>query len=137
MSLFYTNRDIPYQFQDEIKATEVETGLTQRAKTRRSRRFLKGPIPLPDIAAAACLPGKSLALFLAIHHQTDLTGKPAVTVPAKLLADFGISRSAKSRCLKLTARLKQLEAENARLKKLVAERDLEIEVMKEVAAKNW
>ena len=34
-------------------------------------------------------------------------------------------------------RLKQLEVENARLKKLVAERDLEIEVMKEVAAKNW
>ena len=34
-------------------------------------------------------------------------------------------------------RLKQLEAENARLKKLVAERDLEIEVMTEVAAKNW
>ena len=34
-------------------------------------------------------------------------------------------------------RLKKLEAENARLKKLVAERDLEIEVMKEVAAKNW
>ena len=32
-------------------------------------------------------------------------------------------------------RLKQLEAENARLKKLVAERDLEIEVMNEVAAK--
>ena len=34
-------------------------------------------------------------------------------------------------------RLRQLEAENARLKKLVAERDLEIEVMKEVSAKNW
>jgi putative transposase len=34
-------------------------------------------------------------------------------------------------------RLKQLETENARLKKMVAERDLEIEVMKEVAAKNW
>jgi transposase-like protein len=34
-------------------------------------------------------------------------------------------------------RLRRLEAENARLKKLVAERDLEIEVMKEVAAKNW
>jgi putative transposase len=31
-------------------------------------------------------------------------------------------------------RLKQLEAENVRLKKLVAERDLEIEVM--IAAKN-
>ena len=33
-------------------------------------------------------------------------------------------------------RLKQLEAENARLMKLVAERDLEIEVMREIAAKN-
>ena len=34
-------------------------------------------------------------------------------------------------------RLKALETENARLKKLVAERDLEIEVMKEIAAKKW
>ena len=34
-------------------------------------------------------------------------------------------------------KLKSLEAENNRLKKLVAERDLEIEVMKEIAAKKW
>jgi transposase-like protein len=34
-------------------------------------------------------------------------------------------------------RLRQLEQENARLKKLVAERDLEIEVMREVARKKW
>ena len=34
-------------------------------------------------------------------------------------------------------RLRQLEQENAKLKKLVAERDPEIEVMKEVAAKKW
>lgn len=33
--------------------------------------------------------------------------------------------------------LKQLEQENARLKKLLAERDLEIEVMKEVSRKKW
>ena len=32
-------------------------------------------------------------------------------------------------------RLKQLEQENSRLKKLVVERDLEIEVMKEIAGK--
>ena len=32
-------------------------------------------------------------------------------------------------------KLRQLEQENAKLKKLVAERDLEIELMKEVAAK--
>ena len=34
-------------------------------------------------------------------------------------------------------RLRHLEVENARLKKLVADRDLEIEVMKEVAVKKW
>lgn len=34
-------------------------------------------------------------------------------------------------------RLKLLESENARLKKILAERDLEIEVMKEIAAKKW
>ena len=33
--------------------------------------------------------------------------------------------------------LKRMMQENARLKKLVAERDLEIEVMKEINAKKW
>ena len=33
--------------------------------------------------------------------------------------------------------LKRLEDENARLKKLLAERDLEVEVMKEIQAKKW
>ena len=34
-------------------------------------------------------------------------------------------------------RLRQLEVENGRLKKILAERDLEIEVMREVARKKW
>jgi putative transposase len=34
-------------------------------------------------------------------------------------------------------RLKELEKENARLKRLLAERDVEIDVMKEVLGKNW
>ncbi len=34
-------------------------------------------------------------------------------------------------------RLKELERENARLKKLLAERDVEIDVMKEINAKKW
>lgn len=34
-------------------------------------------------------------------------------------------------------RLRHLEQENTKLKKLVAERDLEIEVMKEIAQKKW
>ncbi len=34
-------------------------------------------------------------------------------------------------------RLRQLEAENARLKKMLAERVMDIEILKEVAAKKW
>ena len=34
-------------------------------------------------------------------------------------------------------RLRQLEAENARLKKVLAERVMDIEILKEVAAKKW
>ena len=36
-----------------------------------------------------------------------------------------------------TKRLKGLEAENRRLKKLLADRDLEVDVLKEIAAKKW
>ncbi len=34
-------------------------------------------------------------------------------------------------------KLRELEHENARLKRLLADRDLEIDVMKEIAAKKW
>jgi DNA-binding transcriptional ArsR family regulator len=96
----YNNTCRPYPNQD-IKETEVETDLVRQSKSRRGQRFLKGPIPLPDIAIAARLPGQALALFLAVHHQTALTGKPVVTLPGRLLADLGISRGAKSRGLKV------------------------------------
>ena len=35
------------------------------------------------------------------------------------------------------AELRQLQAENGRLKKLLAQRDLEIDVLKEINAKKW
>ena len=34
-------------------------------------------------------------------------------------------------------RLRELEKENARLKKLLADRDLEIDCLKEISTKNW
>jgi DNA-binding MarR family transcriptional regulator len=98
--IIYSNKDTLNQDHDRIKETEVHTDFTRQSRIRRGERFLKGPIPLRDIAAAARLPGKSLALFLAVHHQIALTGKPIITIPASLLADLGISRSTKARCLK-------------------------------------
>jgi hypothetical protein len=99
--IIYSNKDTPNQDHDKIKETEVQTRFTRQSRIRRGERFLKGPIPLPDIAAAARLPGKALALFLLVHHQTALTGKPIITLPSKLLRDLGISRGAKARGLAL------------------------------------
>ncbi len=41
------------------------------------------------------------------------------------------------RTIHFVKQFKNLEQENARLKKLLAERDLEIKVMKEINAKKW
>jgi putative transposase len=39
--------------------------------------------------------------------------------------------------VKEAQRLKELEKENARLKRLLAERDLEVDTLKEALSKNW
>ena len=83
-----------------ISEIEVQTIALGRAHTRQLGRFLKGPIPLVPLATAARLPGKALSLFLAVHHQTTLTGKSTVTLPAGLLVDFGVNKDSKARGLR-------------------------------------
>jgi hypothetical protein len=78
---------------------EVETPALRRATARRRGRFLKGPIPMWRIAEASRMPGRALALLLAIHHQSDLTGRSTVTLPRGLLGDLGIGKDAKARAL--------------------------------------
>ena len=77
--------------------------------------------------------------MVAVIREADRDGVPAVAKRHKVSGQtlytwkkrFGTFQPDYVR------RLKQFEQENARLKKLVAERDLEIEVMKEIAAKKW
>jgi len=83
-----------------IIETEIETNAFRRARTTHQGRFLKGPIPMANIAAAAVLPGKALALFLAIHHRTALCRESSVTLPRGFLAELGIDRDAKARGLR-------------------------------------
>ena len=82
----------------------------------------------------------SVEQIVAVVKQAEL-GLPV----ADLIRQVGISEQTFYRWKKQYAglqsdqvrELKQLQEENTRLKKLVAERDLEIEVMKEIAAKKW
>jgi hypothetical protein len=80
------------------KEVEVPTADSRRNANRK--RFLKGPISLPELAAAARLPGKALAVYILIRHRCDLQGSSTVTLPSSLLRDFGISRDSKFRALK-------------------------------------
>lgn len=74
-------------------------------------------------------------------REHELSGLPVTA----FLKRHGVSRQTFYRWRKqyggLTeteaVRLKRLERENARLKGLVAERDLEIEVLREMNAKKW
>ena len=79
--MFY-NRYRALSNQGNTKEVEVETGLLHQSRIRRAERFLKGPIRMREIAAAAQLPGQALALLLAIHHRTALTGKGLGPQPA-------------------------------------------------------
>ncbi len=78
---------------------EVQTEWSRQKSVRLQERFLKGPIPIRLIGAAAKLPGQALSVYLAVHHQTALTRREWVTLPKGLLDQFGVSRDAKARAL--------------------------------------
>ncbi len=84
----------------EAVETEITTGVSLRHRKRMTERFLKGPISMRDISVASRMNGKTLAVFLALVHRRDLTGKDELTLPASLLSDLGVSRDTKAKCLR-------------------------------------
>jgi len=96
---------------------EVKTGTTvSRTRSHPTARFLKGPVSLVSLAVAARLPGKALAVYLAIVHRRDLTHEPTVTLPSTLLREFGVDRDSKARALRALedVGLVQVERTNGR-----------------------
>ena len=66
--------------------------------------FIKGPISLAWVGQAACLPGKTLHVALALQYLAGLTNSRTVKLTAKTLAVFGVGRDAKAEAL---SRLRQ------------------------------
>ena len=83
----------------DVSETEVETVWLKEHRRKNVSRFLKGPIPLTALQNAARLPGKTLALYLAIRHRADLEHSTAVSLPTAYLAVWGISKDAKRRAI--------------------------------------
>lgn len=57
--------------------------------------FIKGPIPLLWINLAACLPGKTLQVGIALWFLVGLKKSPTVMLASKTLTALGVSRDAK------------------------------------------
>jgi hypothetical protein len=67
----------------------------------RTRRFLKGPVPLDWLLAVGCLPGKAMHIGVALWHQVGLCGgSPTVKLRWKLMGEFGVTRHSGYRALK-------------------------------------
>ena len=67
---------------------------------RQGDEFLKGPIPLNWLGAAASLPGKTLAVGIAIWFKAGASKNRTVRLTGKLLSKFGVRRKAGYRGLK-------------------------------------
>ncbi len=68
-------------FVDAIPSVEVPTSASRAYAARLRGRFLKGPIPWLQIAAAARLGGSALPLLLIVHHQIAVGAGPFVALP--------------------------------------------------------
>jgi hypothetical protein len=79
---------------------EIDTETSRAHQQKMGRRFLRGPIPIIDLALATRLGGHGLALLILIHHRAAVTGNRSVTLPKNLLQEFGVSRDVKARALR-------------------------------------
>jgi hypothetical protein len=84
--------------------TKPANGPSAARVRKAGQQFLKGPVPLPWLAAAARLPGRTLHVGIALWYLAGLRKTQTVTLSNKTLSQFGVDRHAKRRALE------QLEA---------------------------
>ena len=68
---------------------------------RKGQKFLLGPIPWDWLCKATPLPGKTLAIAIALWHLSGMAGRDsAVKLRQKTLRELGIKRTTGYRALK-------------------------------------
>ena len=72
---------------------------TSVPKGKGKPSFLKGPVPIGWIKAAANLPSGCLAVGMALWFMAGFGKSKTVRLSNNLLAEFGVGKAAKSRCL--------------------------------------
>ena len=68
--------------------------------SKRTDRFLAGPVPMPWLATAARLPGKALAVGIALWRLAGALKSNTVRLGNTEMQEWGVDRNAKSRALR-------------------------------------
>jgi hypothetical protein len=83
-----------------IAVERLSVGGSERTADRRPGRFLKGPIGLRWLTAAACLPGRALQVGVAVWFMAGVQRSQTVRLAPKLLSEFVANRHAGYRGLR-------------------------------------
>src|SRR5215471_13540555 len=96
-----TSRPTASDSHDLIPTVPSEDTCRRRADKdrRRSRHFIRGPIPMPWLEAASSLPGKTLAVGLLLWFMAGMRPGHPVRLSHSLLARFHVGRKAAYRAL--------------------------------------
>jgi hypothetical protein len=82
------------------KAYRWDTKARAFVASQRVDRFLKGPVPMSWLTAAARLPGKTLAVAIALWRLSGAVKSPTVKLSNAELEVLCVDRNAKSRALR-------------------------------------
>jgi len=77
---------------------------TKLPRHRLGEKFLKGPIPLLWLAAAAKQPGRALHVGIAVWFLAGIKRNAVIALSSSILVSFGVNRHAVYRGLKALER---------------------------------
>lgn len=83
----------------DFEEFRLDTGTGARELARPRKPFFKGGIPLHWLSRAACLPGRSLHVALAVWHLCSLQKAGTIKMQQKIRAVFNLSREVYGRGL--------------------------------------
>ena len=82
------------------KLNKILAAKPSKLRRRPTGRFLKGPVPLAWLARVAALPGKALAVGVALWFERGLRGRKETVVGRGLLTQLNVNRKAGYRALR-------------------------------------
>ena len=82
------------------KLNKILATKPSKLRRRQTGKFLRGPVPLAWLARAAAMPGKSLAVGLAIWFEYGITGRKEIVVGRGLLDKLNVNSKAGYRALR-------------------------------------